>query len=123
MNIIDKLHINVIQSTKNNLIIEMPITEESLQPFGIMHGGLNSLLAETAASLGANLYLDTTKEVAVGFDIHTTHLKPMNLGTLKAVAKPNHVGKTTQTWEVKTYNSETDDLISTSTVNLLKRQL
>lgn len=119
MDIINFLNIKTIECTQKSCILEMNITEQHLQPFGIMHGGISSLLAETAASMGANTYLDTTKVVAIGLDIHTSHLAKMKLGKIIATAIPIHVGKKTQNWSVNIHNASDDTLISQTTVNLI----
>ena len=41
--------------------------------FGIVHGGVNAPIAETAASLGAN-EATSENQIPVGVDIHTHHL-------------------------------------------------
>ena len=82
---------------------------------GLVHGGINAVLAETAASLGANENL-ASGQVAVGVNITTQHLRKASSGTLSAKAIPVHIGTKLQTWEVRIYNAK--QLTSLSTVTL-----
>jgi uncharacterized protein (TIGR00369 family) len=119
MNAHEYLHISEIKVTPEETILEMPITDEVKQPYGIVHGGINALLAEAAASLGANSNLDNSKEVPVGIDVNTHHIAAATKGTLRATATPIHAGRRVQTWQVETRIIETDKLTSSSTVTLL----
>jgi 1,4-dihydroxy-2-naphthoyl-CoA hydrolase len=82
----------------------LPVDERTHQPFGILHGGANCVLAETLGSIASNLVVDQQKQHAVGLTIHTNHIKAVRNGRVKGVAKPKHLGKTTHVWEIKTYN-------------------
>ncbi|MCQ4165805.1 hotdog fold thioesterase [Tahibacter harae] len=79
----------------------MPVDERTRQPFGLLHGGASVLLAETLGSLAANLCLDPQQEVAVGLDINANHLRAVSAGQVTGTARPIHVGRTTQVWEIR----------------------
>jgi len=79
----------------------MPVDHRTRQPFGLLHGGAHVVLAETLGSVGANLTLDSTKAYAVGLDINSNHLKSVRDGYVYGVAKPIHIGGTTQVWEIR----------------------
>ena len=79
----------------------MPVDERTRQPFGLLHGGASVLLAETLGSLAANLCLDAQQEVAVGLDINANHLRAVTAGQVTGTARPIHVGRTTQVWEIR----------------------
>ncbi len=109
------LGIKTLDVTKTKAIISLPITDSIKQPFGLVHGGVNAVLAETAASLGANQNV-AEGMAAAGVNISTQHLLPVKSGTLIATATPLHVGNRLQTWQVTiTVN---DVVTSTSTVTL-----
>lgn len=80
---------------------KMPVDHRTRQPFGILHGGAHVVLAETLGSVAANLVIDNTKAHAVGLDINSNHLKSIREGYVYGVAKPIHIGGTTQVWEIK----------------------
>jgi 1,4-dihydroxy-2-naphthoyl-CoA hydrolase len=87
----------------------MPVDERTRQPFGLLHGGASVLLAETLGSLAAVLCLDPEREIAVGLDINANHLRAVQAGEVTGTAKPLHIGRTTQVWEIRIVN-EKDDL-------------
>lgn len=102
--------------------VEMPITEKVLQPFGYVHGGVNVILAETAASLGA-FKMIAEDEIAFGMEINANHLKAKREGILTATALLKHGGSTSQVWEIEV-TDEQDELIALSrcTVAIRKKR-
>lgn len=102
--------------------VEMPITEKVLQPFGYLHGGVNVVLAETAASLGA-FKMIAEDEIAFGMEINANHLKAKREGILTATALLKHGGSTSQVWEIEV-TDEQDELIALSrcTVAIRKKR-
>lgn len=75
------------------------------QPYGLVHGGLNGVLIETACSLGANENVPENT-FAVGIDLQVNHLRSVHDGSLTVIATPDHSGKTLQVWEAKIYNAD-----------------
>ena len=80
----------------------MPVDHRTLQPYGLLHGGASVLLAETLGSMAANLCLDDPSVgQAVGIEINANHLRAMTQGTVTGTARPLHVGRGTQVWEIR----------------------
>ena len=79
----------------------MPVDARTLQPYGLLHGGASVSLAETLGSAAAMLCVDPEKEVAVGLDINANHLRAATKGVVTGTARPIHLGRTTQVWEVR----------------------
>jgi uncharacterized protein (TIGR00369 family) len=77
----------------------MPVDRRTLQPFGIMHGGASCVLAETVGSIAANYCVDAGW-YCVGMEINTSHIKVARQGYVYGTAKPFHLGKSTQVWEI-----------------------
>lgn len=102
--------------------VEMPITEKVLQPFGYVHGGVNVLLAETAASMGA-FKMIADDEIAFGMEINANHLRAKREGTLTATALLKHGGSTSQVWGIEV-TDENDELVALSrcTVAIRKKR-
>lgn len=92
------------------------------QPYGIMHGGINGVLIETACSLGANEQLKSKKTYAVGVDLQVNHLKSVASGMLTITATPDHVGGTIQVWKAAIYD-EKNQLISVGRCTLMNRTI
>lgn len=83
------------------LVGTMPVDHRTRQPFGILHGGASVVLAETLGSIGANLVVDTGKFYCVGQEINANHLRPVPQGEVTGVAKPVHIGRSSQVWEIR----------------------
>lgn len=117
MNIIELLGLKTTLLSAEKTIVTVNVTAQLMQPYGLVHGGVNALLAETAASLGANAALPDGK-VAVGVAIDTHHLAPVSQGVLVATATPLNIGYRLQVWTVTIHETQTNTLTSTSTVTL-----
>jgi 1,4-dihydroxy-2-naphthoyl-CoA hydrolase len=79
----------------------MPVNDHTRQPFGILHGGASVALAETLASFGAAYCVDRTKYRVVGQEINANHIRAVTSGYVIGTAKPIHVGKRSQVWEIR----------------------
>jgi len=101
----------------------MPVDRRTRQPYGIMHGGASCALAETLGSIGASYCVDENHYV-VGLEINTSHIKMIKEGFVIGTAKPLHVGRSTQSWEILIHD-ESGDLISVSRLRMavLERRL
>ena len=110
--------IEIVKLTPNSLIARMPVDDRTRQPDGILHGGASAALAETAASIAANLTLDPEKFYAVGLDLNTSHIKMIRSGFVIAEAKPIQLGRQTHIWQVPITNEE-GKLISLSRLTLM----
>lgn len=91
----------------------MPIDSRTHQPYGIMHGGASCVLAETVASVAAIGCIDTEKQISMGIEINTSHVRSIKSGFVIGTAKALHLGRSTQLWEIAIHN-EQDELISMS---------
>jgi uncharacterized protein (TIGR00369 family) len=76
----------------------MPV-EGNTQPFGLLHGGANVVLAESLGSIGTALHAGPDRMV-VGVDINATHHKSARSGHVTAVATAISLGKTICSYEV-----------------------
>ncbi len=79
----------------------MPVDRRTHQPYGLLHGGASVALAETLGSSAAMLTLDASKERAVGLDINANHVRGVLSGTVTGTARPLHIGRSTQVWEIR----------------------
>lgn len=79
----------------------MPVDSRTVQPFGRLHGGANVVLAEELGSFGANMCLDPNEAFAVGLDINANHLRGVTSGIVTGTARPVHIGRSTQVWEIR----------------------
>lgn len=114
---VDFLDIKITKITENELHATMPVSDKIKQPFGIVHGGANCVLAETLGSLAANFTLDYEKFHAVGLSINTSHIKAVRNGNVTGFARPEHIGKSTQVWRIETFN-DSNQLTSLTTLTM-----
>lgn len=104
--------------SRDEMRATMPVSENTVQPFGILHGGASVALAETLASVGAYLNIEDDSKTAVGLEINANHIKPVRLGgSVVGIAKPLHRGATTQVWETR-IETESGKLVSISRCTL-----
>lgn len=114
---INHLGIEFTKLGEDYLEATMPVDHRTKQPMGLLHGGANVVLAETLGSVASLLTLDQSKYACVGLEINANHIKSVREGKVKGVAKPIHLGKTTQIWEIKIYN-EAEQLCCISRITL-----
>lgn len=98
--LLETLGIEVLEMTPYRVRARMPVTPRVHQPFGLLHGGASVALAETVASIGANLNCGED-QMAVGLEINANHIRSRRDGDVIAEALPLHVGRSTQVWEVR----------------------
>ncbi len=78
----------------------MPVDRRTIQPFRLLHGGASCLLAEAVGSVAANMCVDQKVAFCVGLDINANHVRAVRSGWVTGTARPLHVGKSTQVWEI-----------------------
>ncbi len=115
--LVDHIGIEITKITDCTLEGTMPADKRTHQPFGIVHGGANCVLAETLGSIAANLTCNPKEAHAVGLSITTNHIKAVRNGLVKGVASVVHKGRTTQVWEIKTFN-DADQLTSSTSLTM-----
>ena len=81
----------------------VPVDERTRQPFGLLHGGVSVVLAETLGSLGA-YYASPEGHRAVGLDINANHLRSATSGWVTGTARPVHLGRSTHVWQIELVN-------------------
>jgi 1,4-dihydroxy-2-naphthoyl-CoA hydrolase len=94
----EHLAIEFLEAGDDFLRGRMPVDQRHRQPFGALHGGASVALAETLMSYAANLCLDPAKQFGVGLEINANHVRSVREGWVTGVARPVHLGATTQVW-------------------------
>lgn len=96
---------------------KMPVDHRTKQPFGIMHGGASCVLAETIGSIAGCYCLDIKKQVCVGLGLTINHIRMVREGWVYGTAKPVHLGRKTQVWNIDIVDDH-NKLISTTRLTL-----
>lgn len=84
----------------------MPADHRTFQPFGLVHGGANVVLAETLGSVGANLLVDNSKFYCVGQEVNANHLRGVRSGLVTGTARLVHAGRTSQVWSIELHDDQ-----------------
>lgn len=77
----------------------VPVDKRTMQPHGLLHGGISVVLAESLGSCGA-AYSCGSENRAVGLDINANHLRGATSGWVTGVARPVHRGRSTHVWQI-----------------------
>ena len=94
----DRMGIRLLESTPDRVVGTMPV-EGNRQPYGLLHGGANAVLAESLGSVGAALHAGPER-AAVGLELSCTHHRAATTGLVTGVAVPLHRGTSTATYEI-----------------------
>ena len=113
----ENLGIEYIEVGDDYIIAKMPVDCRTVQPFRILHGGASVSLAESVGSVASICCIDLSKQQAVGLEINANHIKSIKEGFVIGTARPIHIGKKTQVWEIKIKN-EQQELICISRITM-----
>lgn len=99
-----------------HVVLSMTITHAARQPFGLLHGGVSLLLAETAASFHSAWLADLSAVAPVGVDINGTHLAGATDGLVITTARVLRRAHAFVFHEVTLTHAETGRILCSSRV-------
>ncbi|HEX3318526.1 MAG TPA: PaaI family thioesterase [Solirubrobacteraceae bacterium] len=82
------------------------VRPELKQGAGLLHGGVLASMAEALATMATYLAVRDDGKAAMGLSNATSFLRPITEGTIEAVAKRRHRGRTTWVWDVDFTDTE-----------------
>ena len=94
----------------------MPVDKRTRQPYGLLHGGVSVVLAETLGSCAAASAVPDGYR-CVGLDINANHIKGATSGWVTGITRPVHIGRTTQVWQIDMHN-DAGELTSVSRITM-----
>lgn len=100
---VTRLGIEFLEVGADFLRARVPVDTRTVQPFGLLHGGVSVVLAETLGSCGAACACPDGYQ-AVGLDINANHLRGVTSGWVTGTARAVHIGRTTQVWQIDMVN-------------------
>jgi 1,4-dihydroxy-2-naphthoyl-CoA hydrolase len=100
------LGIVIVSASADRVEAEMQIDDRHRQVHGVVHGGVYATIVETLGSVGAFVAQGSDRCAVVGMENHTSFLRAVRDGKLRAIAVPLNRGRRTQLWEVRV---ETED--------------
>ena len=95
------LGFEIIEVKEDSARAQVPVTNRTLQPYGLVHGGVYAAMAESLASQATAHAVYEQGNVAVGLSNHTSFMRPVLDGYVNADARRVHRGSTTWIWEVE----------------------
>jgi 1,4-dihydroxy-2-naphthoyl-CoA hydrolase len=84
---LEPLGAEVVSVDEKGLTLRIPITNATRQPFGLLHGGISLLLAESAASMHSAWDINPEEVIPLGVEINGSHLRSATSGHVIAVAR------------------------------------
>jgi len=84
----------------------MPADARTFQPYGIVHGGANVVLAESLGSIACAHVIDMATTRCLGQEVSATHLRPVSAGLVRGTARPIHLGRRSHVWEIRLTNDQ-----------------
>ncbi|MBC7603621.1 MAG: hotdog fold thioesterase [Ramlibacter sp.] len=83
----------------------IPVDHRTVQPYGILHGGVSVVLAETLGSCGG-MYASGEGSRVVGLDINANHLRSASKGWVTGITRPIHIGRSTHVWQIDLFDDD-----------------
>jgi uncharacterized protein (TIGR00369 family) len=96
----ESLDITITKASRNEVTATMPITPRTMQQSGFLHGGALLTLAESLASLGSAMNIDSTRQMCFGLAVTANHFHSRREGTVTGRGKPIFKGRTTMVWDI-----------------------
>ena len=96
----EHLGIEFVEVGDDYILGRVPVDERTRQPYGLLHGGVSVVLAETLGSCGAAFSCPPGYR-AVGLDINANHLRGVSSGWVTGTARSVHRGRTTHVWQIE----------------------
>lgn len=121
--ILELLGVEFTVFNEEELVLTMPITNAARQPFGMLHGGVSLVLAESAASSHASWGLDVSQVFPVGIEINGSHLNAATEGTVQVVARPLRRSRTLAVHQVEVTHVESGRLLCSARVTNYYKQV
>jgi 1,4-dihydroxy-2-naphthoyl-CoA hydrolase len=98
--------LEVLSVSDEEIRARVRVAEHHRQPAGLVHGGVFASMAESMASMATWFVVQADGKTAQGLSNQTSFLRPITEGTIHAVARRRHRGRTTWVWEVDITDDE-----------------
>ena len=102
----------------DEILTEVSVRPELVQPYGLVHGGVYASIIETMASSGAALNAMAREQHTVGLENSTSFLRAVREGTLHGRATPLARGRRTHVWE-GTIRDDDDRIVAVGRVRMV----
>ncbi len=93
------LGLRILAIDKAEVRAELPVRQALMAPNGFLHAGSLVTLADTCCGYGCVVNLPAGASGFTTVELKSNHLGTTLDGTVDCVARPAHVGRTTQVWD------------------------
>ena len=100
------LGVHVLALEQGALTAELTVREELLAPNGFLHAATVIGLADTACGYACLAHLPETARNFTTVELKSNFLGTATEGTIRAVAKAVHLGRSTQVWDAIVTNAD-----------------
>ena len=101
----DHLGIEFLEVGDDFIRARVPVDARTRQPYGLLHGGVSVVLAETLGSCCAACAVPAGHRT-VGLDINANHIRGVSEGWVIGTARPVHLGRSTHLWQIELTNEQ-----------------
>lgn len=98
------LDIRVTGATPESLTADMPVTDATRQPEGLLSGGASAALAEITGGIAGSHCIDAERQTVVGQELNISHLAGVPSGRVSATARPLRLGRRSQVWHIELHD-------------------
>ena len=93
--------LELLEHSPEEVRAQVRVRDAIKQPMGLVHGGVFASIAESMTSMATAIAVHADGMSAQGLSNQTSFLRPIVEGTVHAVARRRHRGRTTWVWEVE----------------------
>lgn len=88
-----------LRASADEVVGELVVGTQHLQPYGIVHGGVHTGIIEAACATGAAVVAMPRGQTVVGLENATSFIAAARAGTLRVTATPVTRGRRSQVWQ------------------------
>ena len=114
----ERMGIKITEWDPQRMVGTMPVAHNR-QPFGLLHGGANAVLAETLGSMAAWLW-GMPDKVPLGLELSCAHHRAVTEGEVTGVCTPLHRGRTVATFEIRISDEQGNPTCTARLTSLLR---
>lgn len=104
--------LETVRIEENRVVMRLALRPEHQAPNGYLHGAVVVALADTACGYGTLAHLPQGASGFTTIELKTNFLTTAREGVLVCVAKPLHLGRTTQVWDADVRNEASDQRLA-----------
>jgi 1,4-dihydroxy-2-naphthoyl-CoA hydrolase len=114
--------LEILSGDDEEVRAQVTVRPELKQPAGLLHGGVLASMAESMASIATFMGVQADGRAAMGLSNATSFLRPITEGTVHAVARRRHRGRTTWIWDVD-FTDDDGRLCATTRMTIAVREV